>query len=97
MIKVGLIGFGSMGHKHLEIYKRLENEGFPIKLVAIYDVDEQKFHGKSQESNIAGPIAAGDLSGISTIQTRSCSIRGRWTWSILRCLLFCMIPIRSAR
>ncbi|MCD9021989.1 Gfo/Idh/MocA family protein [Cohnella silvisoli] len=66
MIKVGLIGLGSMGRVHLDIFARLESEGFPIKLVAIYDVDEQKFKGKSQESNIVDLGTAYDLSKINT-------------------------------
>ena len=46
MLKVAIIGLGFMGHCHLENYIRLEGEGFPVKLVAICDVDSTKFDGK---------------------------------------------------
>ena len=52
MIKVGLIGIGFMGRGHLENYIRLESEGFPIKLVAICDIDEAKFENKFIPGNI---------------------------------------------
>ncbi|NLC68312.1 MAG: Gfo/Idh/MocA family oxidoreductase [Clostridiaceae bacterium] len=52
MIKVGLIGLGFMGRSHLEIYTRLEGEGFPVKLVAICDKDEEKLKGKFAGGNI---------------------------------------------
>jgi len=53
MIKVGLIGLGFMGHAHLDNYIRLESEGFPVKLVAICDIDKSKFEGKAVAGNIA--------------------------------------------
>lgn len=53
MLKVGLIGLGFMGHAHLDNYIRLENEGFPVKLVAICDIDKSKFEGKAVAGNIA--------------------------------------------
>lgn len=53
MIKVGLIGLGFMGHAHLDNYIRLEKEGFPVKLVAICDIDPSKFEGKAVAGNIA--------------------------------------------
>jgi len=66
MIKVGLIGLGSMGRLRLDIYEQLEREGFPIKLVAIYDTDEEKFKGHIQESNLVDSIPVHDLSKINT-------------------------------
>lgn len=66
MIKVGLIGLGSIGHVHLDVYAQLEREGFPIKLVAIFDTDAQKFMGKKQESNVADLNRTYDLSKINT-------------------------------
>lgn len=53
MLKVGLIGLGFMGHAHLDNYLRLESEGFPVKLIAICDIDEGKFQGKAVTGNIA--------------------------------------------
>ncbi|SHE69856.1 Predicted dehydrogenase [Caldanaerobius fijiensis DSM 17918] len=52
MLKVGLIGIGFMGRGHLDNYIRLEQEGFPVKLTAICDIDEEKFKGKFVEGNI---------------------------------------------
>jgi predicted dehydrogenase len=52
MLKVGLIGLGFMGRVHLENYIRLEAEGFPVKLVALCDVDEEKFMGKWLGGNL---------------------------------------------
>lgn len=46
MLKVGLAGLGFMGRGHLDNYIRLEKEGYPVKLVAVCDVDEQKLDGK---------------------------------------------------
>ena len=45
MLKVGLVGIGFMGRGHLDQYIRLEKEGADIKLVAICDVDPNKFKG----------------------------------------------------
>lgn len=52
MLRVGLIGIGFMGRGHLDNYIRLEKEGFPVKLVAICDIDEDKFKGKFVPGNI---------------------------------------------
>ncbi|HBT51002.1 MAG TPA: gfo/Idh/MocA family oxidoreductase [Petrotoga sp.] len=52
MLKVGLIGIGFMGRGHLENYIRLESEGFPLKLVAICDIDSNKFENKFIPGNI---------------------------------------------
>ncbi|QNK59509.1 Gfo/Idh/MocA family protein [Paenibacillus sp. PAMC21692] len=66
MIKVGLIGLGSIGHVHLDAYAQLEREGFPIKLVAIFDTDEQKLKGNKQDSNVVDSNGTYDLSKVST-------------------------------
>lgn len=52
MLKVGLIGIGFMGRGHLDNYIRLESEGFPVKLVAVCDVDPAKFENKFLPGNI---------------------------------------------
>jgi len=52
MLKVGLIGIGFMGRGHLDNYIRLESEGFPIKLIAICDIDPAKFENKFIPGNI---------------------------------------------
>lgn len=52
MLKVGLVGIGFMGRTHLDNYIRLEEEGYPVKLVALCDVDKDKFEGKFTGGNI---------------------------------------------
>jgi predicted dehydrogenase len=52
MLKVGLVGIGFMGRGHLDNYIRLESEGFPVKLVAICDIDPDKFENKFVPGNI---------------------------------------------
>lgn len=42
-VKVALIGFGGIGHTHHSAYASLAKEGAPIKLVAMCDVNEEKF------------------------------------------------------
>jgi predicted dehydrogenase len=52
VLKVGLIGLGFMGRGHLDVYLRLEKEGFPVKLVAICDIDSEKFQNKFLPGNL---------------------------------------------
>ncbi|MBO7746881.1 Gfo/Idh/MocA family oxidoreductase [Paenibacillus sp. MWE-103] len=37
-LRVGLIGIGSMGGVHLDVYERLAREGYPVELTAICDL-----------------------------------------------------------
>jgi predicted dehydrogenase len=62
MLKVGLIGLGAMGRTHLDNYIRLEAEGYPVKLVAICDIDETKFKGKLADGNMGTAALNYDLS-----------------------------------
>lgn len=59
MLKVGLVGLGFMGRAHLTNYKRLEDEGYPIRVTAICDADEDKFRGIFAGGNIQ--IGGGSL------------------------------------
>lgn len=52
MINIGVIGLGFMGRTHLEIYERLAQEGFPIRVIAICDIDEGKLAGQGKAGNI---------------------------------------------
>ncbi|MDD5603319.1 MAG: Gfo/Idh/MocA family oxidoreductase [Eubacteriales bacterium] len=52
MISVGLIGMGFMGKAHIDIYNRLNSEGFPVKLVALCDIDPEKLKGNFKRGNI---------------------------------------------
>ncbi|NMB26227.1 MAG: Gfo/Idh/MocA family oxidoreductase [Firmicutes bacterium] len=52
MLRVGLIGIGFMGRGHLDNYLRLEEEGFPVKLTAICDIDPDKFKNIFVKGNI---------------------------------------------
>ncbi len=65
MIKVGLVGLGSMGRVHLDIYRKLEEEGFPIRLVAVLDTDGRKFETTERESNLVDVGGASDLSNVN--------------------------------
>lgn len=62
MLKVGLVGLGFMGNSHLQNYIRLEAEGFPIKLVAICDVDDAKQGGALVEGNLPTGVSPVDFS-----------------------------------
>lgn len=62
MLKVGLVGLGFMGNAHLQNYIRLEEEGFPIKLVAICDVDDAKQGGALVEGNLPTGVSPVDFS-----------------------------------
>lgn len=62
MLKVGLVGLGFMGNSHLQNYIRLEEEGFPIKLVAICDVDDAKQGGALVEGNLPTGVSPVDFS-----------------------------------
>ena len=59
MVKVGLVGIGFMGKGHLDQYLRLESEGFDVKLVALCDVDTQKFTSLSATGGNMGELGAG--------------------------------------
>lgn len=67
MLKAAVIGAGRMGRGHISVYQQLEREGYPVKLVALCDVDEEKFAGKNSYAlNIgkaAGVTSATDYSG----------------------------------
>jgi len=52
MLKVGLVGLGFMGRGHLDNYLRLQKEDFPLELVAVCDVEEEKLQGKFVSGNI---------------------------------------------
>jgi len=54
MLKAAVIGAGRMGRGHISVYQQLEREGYPVKLVAICDIDEPKLRG---ENNFALNIA----------------------------------------
>jgi len=59
MLKAGLIGIGAMGRGHLDNYIRLKKENNPdIQLVAVCDVDENKFKNIKIEFNL--DVGAGD-------------------------------------
>ncbi len=53
MLRVGLIGLGAMGRGHLEVYQKLEKEGYPVELVAICDVDPKRFENAAVDFNLS--------------------------------------------
>lgn len=52
MLKVGLVGIGFMGRGHLDIYLQLQQQGYPVVLTAICDIDAQKFNNKFTDGNL---------------------------------------------
>lgn len=62
MLKVGLIGFGFMGHMHFENYVRLAQEGAPVQLTAICDVLIDQLKDRKVEGNISTEQTSFDLS-----------------------------------
>ena len=62
MLKVGLAGIGFMGRGHLNNYIRLAEAKYPIELVAICDVDEDKFKGDAIIGNIELGLSKYDFS-----------------------------------
>ena len=63
-LKVGIIGLGSMGSTHLDIYSKI-NE---VEVTAIADSIQSRLDGSSKaEGNISGQ-AEGGVSGLSSIK-----------------------------
>ncbi len=62
MLKVGIIGLGFMGRGHVDVYRRLEREGAPVRLVAVCDVDPGKLDGRDI---ISGNIDVGNAVDLS--------------------------------
>lgn len=52
MLRVGIIGFGGMGRVHLDRYMTLEGEGYPVKVVAICDIDESKLRSEEGAADV---------------------------------------------
>ena len=59
MLKAGLIGIGAMGRGHLENYIRMKKENDCIDLVAVCDIDENKFKNTKIDFNIEN-VGAGE-------------------------------------
>ncbi|WP_438349331.1 Gfo/Idh/MocA family protein [Paenibacillus sp. FA6] len=62
MLKVGLIGFGFMGHMHFDNYVRLASEGAQVQLVAICDLRIEELKQGAVAGNIATDQDEYDLS-----------------------------------
>jgi len=61
MIKVGIIGFGGIGHVHASQYPRNPH----VQLVAVADICPEKLEARSMQINL-GPSGTCDLSGVRT-------------------------------
>lgn len=59
MLKAGLIGIGGMGRGHLDNYIRFTKENEIIQLVAVCDVNPEKFGNAKVDFNLDG-VGAGD-------------------------------------
>lgn len=53
MLNIGLVGYGFMGHMHLENYVRMMREGMPIQVAAICDVRIDELKHEKVEGNIS--------------------------------------------
>lgn len=62
MLRVGLVGLGFMGRGHVACYKRLEEEGAPVKLVAVCDVEPSRLEGRDI---VTGNIGVGNCVDLS--------------------------------
>ena len=59
VLRAAMVGVGSMGRGHLDNYLRLMKEGYPIKMVALCDIDEKKFTNYKADFNLGDVGAAG--------------------------------------
>lgn len=60
MVKLALVGIGAMGRGHLNNYLRMMSEGKNVELVAICDVDPEKFKACDIHLNL-GDMADGEF------------------------------------
>lgn len=63
-IKFAMLGYGGIAKSHKHGYELLEKEGFPIKLVAICDINEKQFTAAEQAINL-GSTYGTNLDGIA--------------------------------
>ena len=63
-IKFARLGYGGIAKSHKHGYDILKEEGFPVKLVAICDIDEGQFTAAEEAINL-GSTYGTDLSGIA--------------------------------
>ncbi|UJF35438.1 Gfo/Idh/MocA family protein [Paenibacillus hexagrammi] len=69
-LRIGLIGFGFMGRTHLTNYLRLQEEGLPIQVKAVCDINLDKLREQEAVGNIsgaAGQISLDNISGYSSV------------------------------
>jgi predicted dehydrogenase len=57
MLKAALIGLGGMGRGHFDNYIRLMKEDAPVKLVAVCDINPEKFRITKVDFNIGGIVS----------------------------------------
>lgn len=57
MLKACLIGLGGMGRGHFDNYVRAMKEGKPVELVAVCDIDPEKFKNVKVDFNIKGIVS----------------------------------------
>lgn len=63
-IKFAMLGYGGIAKSHKHGYDILKEEGFPVKLVAICDIDKGQFTAAEQAINL-GTTYGTDLTGIA--------------------------------
>ncbi len=57
MLKAAMIGLGGMGRGHFDNYKQMMNDGIPVELVAVCDIDPEKFKNIKIDFNIKGVVS----------------------------------------
>ncbi|MHB1151825.1 MAG: Gfo/Idh/MocA family protein [Eubacteriales bacterium] len=57
MLKAALIGLGGMGRGHFDNYLRMMKEGAPVELVAVCDINPEKFKIAKVDFNIGGVVS----------------------------------------
>ena len=63
-IKFAMLGYGGIAKSHKHGYELLKKEGFPVKLIAICDINEEQFTAAEQAINL-GTTYGTDLTDIA--------------------------------
>lgn len=65
MLRACLIGLGGMGRGHFDCYTRIMKEGGSVQLVAVCDINPEKFKNVKVDFNIEGVVGdSQDMSGL---------------------------------
>lgn len=65
ILRAGLVGLGGMGRGHLNNYNKLSAEGDLVKIVAVCDIDPEKFKGAKIDFNLEEGKGNADIAGLN--------------------------------